>query len=179
MKPFLCSGRGALAAALLAAALLAGPALAADPTPAPAATSEPTPTQIDLAKKVLAAAGLKTSIDEIVPMMLSQLQGQLQRIHPEMGKTLHETLLALMPEFNKDEDQVFTDTVLPMAKSMSEAELQQTLAFFDSPAGKKYTLVQGQVLDALHASATVWREKLTTIMLNRTREEMTKKGFPF
>ena len=169
MKLFLRSGRGALAAALISATLAAAPAWADGPTPA----------QMDLAKKVLTAAGLKTSMDTIVPEMLSQLQTQLLRIHPEMGKTLHTTLLALMPEFNKGEEGVLEDAAHPLANALTEAQLQQTLDYFNSPAGKKYTEVQGQVLDAFKASATLWREKLTTIMLERTREEMKKKGFTF
>jgi uncharacterized protein len=169
MKLTLRRGRGALAAALMTATLAAGPALA----------DEPTPAQMDLAKKILVAVGLKASIDKIVPAMLGQLQGQLLRIHPEMGKPLHEALVALLPEFNKDEDSVFADTARPLARALSEAELQQTLTFFQSPAGLKYTNAQAQVLDALGASGAAWREKLTTIMLTRTREEMKKKGFTF
>jgi hypothetical protein len=169
MKLFLCSGRGALAAALLSVTLAIGPALA----------DEPTPAQMDLAKKILVAAGLKTSMDTVVPEMLAQLQRQLLQIHPEMAKTLHTTLLGLMPEFNKNEEGVLEDSAHPLANALTEAQLQQTLAFFESPAGKKYTEVQGQVLDALKASAGLWREKLTTVMLDRTREEMKKKGFTF
>jgi len=185
MRFFLRSGSGALAAALISAILVVGPAWAGDPAPAapaatPAATaSEPSPAQMELAKKILTAAGLKTSMDTIVPEMLAQLQAQLLQIHPEMGKTLHATLLALMPEFNKGEEGVLEDSAHPLAAALSEAELQQTLAFFTSPAGKKYTEVQGQILDALKASAALWREKLTTVMLDRTREEMKKKGFTF
>jgi hypothetical protein len=169
MKHFLRGGRGALAAALISASLAAGPAMA----------DEPTPAQMDLAKKVLIAVGLKASIDQIVPAMLSQLQAQMLQIHPEMRKPLHETLVALIPEFNKDEEGVFTDTARPLAKALTEAELQQTLTYFQSPAGVKYTLVQAAVLDALGASGAAWRQKLTTIMLDRTREEMKKKGFTF
>ena len=93
-------------------------------------------------RKILIAVGLKASIDQIVPAMVGQLQAQLLQMHPEMGKPLHETLVALLPEFNKGEDDVFTDTARALASRLSEAELQQTLAYFESPAGKKYTRAQ-------------------------------------
>jgi hypothetical protein len=165
MKSF----RGALAAAALGASLLAGAAYA----------DEPSATQMDLARKILVAVGLKASIDQIVPAMASQLQGQLLQMHPEMGKQLHDTLVALLPEFNKDEDGVFNDTAKALAARLTEAELQQTLTYFQSPAGQKYTNAQAPVLDALGASGAAWRQKLTTVMLDRTREEMKKKGFSF
>ena len=56
-----------------------------------------------------------------------------------MGKPLHETLVALLPEFNQGEDGVFDDTSHTLASQLSEAELQQTLTFFQSPAGKLNT----------------------------------------
>ena len=161
------SFRGLLAAAALVAGL--GAARADDATPA----------QVELAKKVLISVGLKGSMDQIVPAMLGQLQSQLLQIHPEMGKQLHETLVALQPEFNEGEDAVFTDTARAMASRMTEAELKQTLDYFDSPAGKKYTDSQAPVLEMLASSGGLWREKLTKVMLDRTREEMKKKGFDF
>ncbi len=162
-------GRGVFAAALMSAALTAAPASADDATPA----------QIDVAKKILVAVGLKASMDQVVPSMLSQLQAQMMQIHPEMGKALHETLVALEPEFSKGEDGVFTDSARALATRLNPAELQQTLTFFESEAGRKYTLAQAAVLNALGASGAAWRQQLTGVMLTRTREEMKKKGFTF
>ena len=162
-------GRGVLAAALLAAVFSAGAARADDPTPA----------QVDLSKKILISVGLKASMDQIVPAMLGQLQGQLAQVHPDQQKPLHETLVALLPEFQQGEDSVFTDTARTLASRLSEAELKQTLDYFDSPAGKKYTQAQAPVLEMLASSGGLWREKLTGVILDRTREEMKKKGYQF
>ncbi len=170
------------ATALLACLLTAGGAIAADTQPTPAATATSvvvSPTQLDLAKKILVSVGLKASIDQIVPAMLTQLQSQMIKIHPEMGKPLHETLVALLPEFNQGEDGVFEDTAHTLASQLSEPELQQTMTFFQSPAGLKYTQAQAAVLTELGVSGGVWREKLTKIMVDRVREEMKKKGFQF
>ena len=153
----------------LAALLLATPALADDPTP----------DEIDLAKKILISVGLKASMDQIVPAMLGQLQHQLAQVHPEQDKPLHETLVALLPEFQQGEDAVFTDTSRVLAKNLTLDELKQTLTYFDSPAGKKYTQAQAPILEMLASSGGLWREKLTKIIVDRTREEMKKKGFEF
>ena len=157
--------RGARAAALLFTSLGA------------AYADEPTAPQIEMAKKVLISVGLKASMDQIVPAMLSQLQGQLLQMHPEMGKDLHEALVALQPEFNLGEEAVFTDTARVLAIRLNDAELQQTLTYFDSDAGKKYTQAQAPVLEMLASSGGSWREKLSKTMLDRLREEMKKKGF--
>jgi len=169
MTGFLRRGRGVFAAALLAAALSAGAARADDPTPA----------QVDLAKKILISVGLKASMDQIVPSMLGQFQAQILQAHPDMQKPLHDTLVALLPEFQQGEEAVFTDTARTLANRLTEAELKQSLDYFDSPAGKKYTDSQAPVLEMLASSGGLWREKLTGVILDRTREEMKKKGYQF
>ena len=62
---------------------------------------------------------------------------------------------------------------------MSEKELQDVAAFFESPAGKKYLAVEPVFLQKLSAVAEPWRQKLTTDILARAREEMKKKGVEF
>jgi len=174
---------GVVATTALLAGLLtigAADAQSAAPTPTPSATADTiSPARLELAKKILITVGLKASIDQIVPAMLGQLQSQMFKIHPEMAKALHETLVALLPEFNQGEEGVFTDTAHVLASKLTEQELQQTLAYFESETGKKYTQAQAPVLEELGVSGGIWREKLTKIMVDRTREEMKKKGFQF
>ena len=146
---------------------------------APAYADGPTPDQVELAKKILISVGLKASMDQIVPAMLGQLENQLSQIHPEQQKPLHETLVALVPEFQSGEADVFTDTSRVLAGRLSTEELQQTLTYFDSPAGQKYTQAQAPILEMLASSGGLWRQKLTKIIVDRTREEMKKKGFEF
>jgi hypothetical protein len=66
-----------------------------------------------------------------------------------------------------------------LASRLNTDELKQTLTYFDSPAGKKYTQAQAPILEMLASSGGLWREKLTKIIVDRTREEMKKKGFEF
>jgi hypothetical protein len=146
---------------------------------APALAEEATPDQIDLARKILTSVGLKASMDQIVPSMLGQLENQISQMHPEQQKPLHETLLALLPEFSQGEDAVFIDTAKALGSRLSVDELKQTLTYFDSEAGKKYTQAQAPILEMLASSGGLWREKLTKIIVDRTREEMKKKGFAF
>lgn len=153
----------------LGAAFLAGPAFA----------DSPTPEQIDVSRKILISVGLKASMDQIVPTMLGQLEHQLAQIHPDQQKPLHEALLALLPEFQQGETAVFDDTSKVLAIKLSPDELKQTLTYFDSDAGKKYTQAQAPILEMLASSGGLWREKLTKIIVDRTREEMKKKGFEF
>lgn len=145
----------------------------------PAFADGASPDQIDLARKILISVGLKASMDQIVPSMLGQLESQLVQVHPEQQKPLHETLVALVPEFSQGEEAVFNDTAKALGGRLSLDELKQTLTYFDSEAGKKYTQAQAPILEMLASSGGLWRQKLTKVIVDRTREEMKKKGFDF
>ena len=62
---------------------------------------------------------------------------------------------------------------------MSEQEITQVAAFFDSPAGKKYIQVTPGFIRNLSDLTGAWREKLSTDILERARAEMKKKGVDF
>ncbi len=96
-----------------------------------------------------------------------------------MQSTLHDTLVALLPEFQNADAGVLADLAHVMASKMTEQELKDTQVFFESPTGKKYLAVQPVLLQELGISGNVWRQKLATDMMSRVREEMKKKGFEF
>ena len=62
---------------------------------------------------------------------------------------------------------------------MSEKEIVELAAFFESPVGKKYVAMEPVFLQDLSDVVAPWREKLSTDILVRAREEMKKKGVEF
>jgi hypothetical protein len=62
------------------------------------------------------------------------------------------------------------------ARAMTEAELKETIAFFRSPAGKKYVETQPAVLDDLVRAMQAWSQDLAEYVMIRVRAEMQKKG---
>jgi hypothetical protein len=154
-------------------------ALALFSASAAAQAVEPSPEALALAARVIDDVGLKATVDGAVPYMLGELERNIVMTHPEMQAALRETMLAITPEFVKSEAVVLADVAHVMASGMSEADLKQTVAFFESDAGKRYVSLQGPVLQQLNASGTAWRQKMSSSLLPRVREEMKKKGFEF
>ena len=79
--------------------------------------------------------------------------------------------------------QDFHPVVMPrdklLAAQMSEQDITQVAAFFNSPAGKKYVQATPIFLQNLGDVTGAWREKLSTDILERARAEMKKKGVEF
>ncbi len=157
----------AAAAAVLTAAAL--PAHAADPTPA----------ALEAAKSVIVGSGMKRSFDLVIPQMFGELERNVLATRPELKDPLHETLLGLVPEFVKTESSVVDDAAQALAKFMSEKELQDTAAFFNSDSGKKYVEAEPKAYEAIVGVVGAWRQRLSVDVLARAREEMKKKNKDF
>ena len=159
---------------------------AADTTPpaapaAPAATAPaaPSPASIAAADKILATIGLKQSIAIVVPGMMQELETNVTRTRPEIRDLLRATLKAIQPEFDQTARQTYIQAESMLASLMSEQDITQVAAFFDSPAGKKYIAVTPVFVQNFSDVTGAWHEKLSTDILERARAEMKKKGVDF
>jgi uncharacterized protein len=160
---------------LFAAALLVvGGAIAAEADDAP-----PSQAALQSARTVILASGMGRSFDVVVPQMFGELERTITQTRPEVKDSLHATLLALVPEFNRTELDVINAASVVLAKKMSEQELKDTADFFNSPSGKKYVAAEPAAFAEIVAIVQSWREKLSTDVLTRAREEMKKKGVDF
>ena len=140
---------------------------------------EPTPAALEAAHTIIVASGLTRSFDTVIPQSFGELERSIVTTRPELKDSLHATLLALLPEFSKTEQELVNNSAAVLAKRMSEQELKDTANFFLSPSGKKYVDVQPATFGEIIALAQAWRDKLSTDVLTRAREEMKKKGVDF
>jgi hypothetical protein len=159
---------------------------AASPAPAPAtaapttgAPAEPSPAALAAADKILETIGLKQSIAIVVPGMMQELETNVTRTRPEIRESLRATLKAIQPEFDQTAKQVYAQAEGLLAAQMSEQDIIQVAAFFESPAGKKYIQATPIFLQNLGDVTGGWREKLSTDILERARAAMKKKGVDF
>jgi len=155
------------------------PAAPAPPAAATAAPAGPSPAALAAADKILNTIGLKQSIAIVVPGMMQELETNVTRTRPEIRDSLRATLKAIQPEFDETAKQAYVQAESLLASQMSEQEITQVAAFFDSPAGKKYVQITPVFIQNLTDVTGAWREKLSTDILERARAEMKKKGVEF
>jgi hypothetical protein len=137
----------------------------------------PTPAAIETAKSVIISSGMTHSFGAVIPEIFGALERNVLATRPELKDPLHTVLLSLVPEFSKTEQGVIDAAGLALAKRMSEQELKDTAAFFNSPSGKKYVAAQPQAFNDIFAALNEWRQKLSVDVLTRAREELKKKGY--
>ena len=155
------------------------PAATAAPAPAAAAPAAPSPAALAAADKILSAIGLKQSIAIVVPGMMAELETNVTRTRPEIRDSLRATLKGIQPEFDLTAKQTYVQAESLLVSEMSEKDITEVAAFFESPAGKKYVEVTPDFTRKLSDVVGGWREKLSTDILERARAEMKKKGVDF
>ena len=160
-------------------ARLAGAALLIAAATLSAAAADPSPAAMQAAQAIVAGSGMSAAFDGVVPQMLFELERNTTATRPDIKDKMHETVLALAPEFVKTEAEVMQAAATSLATKMSEQELKDTAAFLQSPSGKKYVASQAGVFQDVVGIVKDWRARLSTQMLTRAREEMRKKGVEF
>ena len=175
---FMLAAMTVAAGAQQAPAPAAPPAAAPAPTPA-AAPAAPSPAAVAAADRILGDIGVKESVAFVVPGMMAELEANVSRTRPEIKDSLRATLKAIQPEFDATARQTYDQAATLLASEMSEQELTDVAAFFDSPSGKKYVAVTPVFLQRLASLTTPWRDQLSTDIVVRARQEMKKKGVEF
>ena len=181
-------------AACLALALGAATAAAAESTPAASSPAAPTPAAstpaaatpaaptaaaLGYAATILNDIGLKPSLDRVVPGLFAQLQNEVLATRPELKDPLTQAVQTVSPDFVKSEQLILDDLAKFVATHMTEQELKDTAAFYESPTGKKFANTQGVLSVYAGRLASGWRDQMSTDILDRVHAELKKTGHDF
>ena len=159
----------------LARPLLAASLLALAPLP-PAYAQQATEAQIAAGREVMIASGMAKSFAQIVPGVMEQLAVNVVRTRPELQKDLKEVLLAAVGDFKQVQEDLVNLSAKLLSRDLSEKELAEIAAFFNSPTGKKYVAAQPTILDQLGPYIRDYTIKLSTEVTSRVRADMKKRG---
>jgi hypothetical protein len=140
---------------------------------------EPTPAALEASRAIIADWGMLKSFDIIVPQLFDQVERNITATRPELKDNLRAVLIAIKPEFDKTEQDTIADATKVLASQMTEQELKDTAAFFQTPSGKKYITTEPGAITQILVVVQNWREKMAVDVLKRVHEEMKKKGTDF
>jgi hypothetical protein len=147
-------------------AMLAGPALAQQPTPA----------AIAVAKELVLAKGGNQMFEPVVIGMIEQTKAALMQTNPQLSKDLNEVSVGLRTEYGPRVGEMVNEAAKQYALRFTEAELKDLVAFFKGPLGQKMLAQEPQVLDATFNFVQQWGPRVAEDVMNRFRAEMKKKG---
>jgi hypothetical protein len=168
----------------------AAPSLAPAPAPAPSTASPPpqqagTPgttipaSQFQAARDLVIASGMSRSFDDAIAGLSRQLAVTVTRTRPDLSADLNVVMQQLTPEFARQSETMIINAARIYASAMTEQDLKDATAFFNSPVGKRYVDFEPVIMTNVEDAMKQWSQGVSTGMMNRVREEMKKKGHDF
>jgi uncharacterized protein len=155
-----------LAAVMIAWPLLAGAALAQQPTPAALAS----------AKELVTLKGGSQMFEPVLTRMIDQTKAALLQTNPQLSKDLNDVAVTVRAEFIPRAGDLANEAARQYAQRFSDAELKELVTFYKSPVGQKMLVQEPQVLDQTFTFAETWGPRVAEEVMNRYRTEMKKKG---
>ncbi len=143
-------------------------------TPAPAA--ELPPSHLAAARELVMASGMSRSFDAAIPQLIKRLTETYTQTRPDLAPDLKIVLKEMQPDFAKDTDQMVDKAAHILAGLLPEPDIKVAVAFFSSPAGKKYVQAQPYFFDDVVNAMQDWHQQVAAHLMTRVRAELKKKG---
>jgi hypothetical protein len=160
--------RGAICALAFAWLACAGPAAAQQPTPSASAMAT--------AKELLQAKGATAMFEPLLPGMIESTKNSFLPSNPSLFKEFNEVAAKLRSELAPRRDEVINQIARIYAQRFSEAEMKEVIAFYKSPAGKKFAAEEPTVIEQGLQQAEQWARSMSEEVMSKFRAEMKKKG---
>lgn len=151
------------------AALVAVPA-------SPLFAQEISPSQLAAALDVINSQPATASYDTLLPSIANDVTNRLIRARPDLHQEIAETVQAIALKLVARRKELDQDVARVYAKAFSEADLKAIAAFLKSPAGQKYQTDGPKVIADLFQAVQAWSDRVGTELVDKTREELKKKG---
>ncbi|MEN5082284.1 DUF2059 domain-containing protein [Bosea sp. TWI1241] len=159
--------RQSLAGALLSLALLVAPAQA---------QTAPTPDHLKAAREVVVASGMAQSFDAIYPEFSARVRQTIGVTRPEMQKDMDAVLESLKADADAKRTEIVDTTARVFASKMTESDLKEVAAFFNSPVGQRYNAHRNEIIDEVFTLLQPWSVATSNFLFDRFNAEMRKRG---
>ena len=142
-----------------------------------ASAEEPTPAAVAVAKELIVLKGSTQLWDAVVPGVIEQVKAVFMQTNPALGKELNDVAAQLRTEYAPRASQLVDQVAQLYARTFTEQELRDALAFYKSPLGRKIVSEEPKVLDDGFRRIQQWANKFSEEVMSRMRAEMKKKGY--
>ena len=160
------SWRGVRSAVMAASLIMVTPALAQQPSPA----------ALKSAGEIVKVTGALELFNPIVPGVVEQSRQFFVQQNPMIANDINEVAAQIRKDYEGRISEVHTKVTEIYAANLSEQELKDVLAFYTSPAGKKFLVAQPKIVDESLKFAQEWANSLSDEVIGKMREGLKKKG---
>ena len=154
-------------AALLAAVVFGGSAIAQSPPSAEA---------VDTARQIIALKGGENIFNTLIPGVIEQSKYMFEQQNPNLGNALRDVATKLRNELTPRQAELHSEDAKVYSSRFTEKEIKDLLAFYQSPLGRKLITEEPRALDQSMTYAQDWARRLSDEVVVKMRAEMKKLG---
>jgi uncharacterized protein len=130
------------------------------------------PERLRLARRVLDATDVTRPFDEILPDIADRAKTTLIRSNPQMQLGIINVVDKVALEMVERRAELENIMARIWAESFSDEELEELLAFYQSPIGQKYAQEFPLLLRAQIGAAEWWSREISEDMFRRVQREL-------
>jgi hypothetical protein len=145
----------------------------------PAAAQEITETHLEAALEVIKASPASRSFDDLLPATAEAVKSQLILMRPDLHRQIGETVDEVAVEMVPRRAELDLEVARVWAGVFTEDELVTILAFYESPAGKKFNQLGPDAIAKGFVAAEKWSVRMREELAERVQEVLVEKGVDF
>ncbi len=148
--------------------------------PAPTLAEAPKPEHVKAAREMLRLTEADKMFNGVLPVLLKQQLAVVQKLKPGIAPEVIQRFETLfVAEAKKGIDKVMNQVAVIYAEAMSEDELKQISAFYQSPVGRKMIAIKPQMAQKAMKIGIAWGQEMGTVVGERVIEQLKAEGHTF
>lgn len=150
--------------------MLAGPVQAAEPSEA----------HVKAAREMLALTQADKMFNAVLPVLLKQQIGELEKNHPGLpAKTTQRFEVLFLTKAAKGIEDAMQKVAAAYAEALSEEEIGSISAFYKSPAGRKMIEIKPEMGQKALKIGIAWGQEAGLIIGKEVLLELKEEGHKF
>jgi uncharacterized protein len=130
---------------------------------------------LEASRAVIVGSGMVRTFDIVIPEVQQAMRRQLVT-QPNLARDIDEVFTILEPEMELQRRAMVNRAARIMAERLTEEELTEIAAFFESDAGRRYVEMQPVVLEDIILAIDMWGQDMAEYIQIRVRAEMQQRG---
>ena len=140
------------------------------------AQQQPSPAAVTLATQLLEIKGGLNAFDAAINGVIIHHKGILLQINPNLTKDVDAVTETMRAGVAARQQELHREVAIGYASVFSEQDLQELIAFYKTPLGKKLAELEPKAGEASTKRAQEWVEKYAESTMSSMRAEMKKRG---
>lgn len=146
----------------------------------PLKAAEPTAAHVNAAREMLALTQADQMFNAVLPVLLKQEIGQLEKNHPNLpAKVTQRFEILFLTEAQKGIEQAMQLVALAYAEALTEEEIGSISAFYKSPAGRKMIEIKPEMGQKALSIGVAWGKEAGSNIGKEVMLQLKAEGHKF